>query len=681
MPATASSNSTLLNQLHPDWVDMDIENLGKSFYNSEYLPLSNTIKSLKAKTLQEALLNQQEDILIEYLQSTEGLINNRIRSKVWPILLGLKQNQDDSVDLDSNGAEDYMSASDSSIKPLKKLTLSESASFLLEDLDFNDLPPHRDEDQIKLDIQRSFTILSHAQSFLQQSQAESYTTMYSNSDIEELRKKLMSLIIKVLRKYPSLHYYQGYHDIASIILLVCYDNGQQSQPKVNEELAFLLLEKLSVFHLRDFMITDINLSVDHLKLIPALLECIDSKLFGLLMQTSNVYIATDGLYYDYTFYQALSSILTFFSHDINNLHHLLVIWDFSLAQNSVLANIYIYVSFLLHYKEKIFEELNISHVLASDEDCFDFSNVDADLLHTLISPASLFSDLTDADLIKILNKTKELIKNYPINELENTSRTFKLWFNDLNKHSVLLNTSDINTDRIAKNEKYDSLLSGSLSETLSKSTSSENATHQEFPEDLSALIKSQDEEMVLQTKYDASVQQRIFEQQESLATSMSSVCDDELNSSYPLLSSSLSSLSSASSSINTKIVKTSSLLFKKLFSVPSHESDENKSHDVTKRNRHLSLFSNITKISFTIGLIGFLLHFLLVRNHPRVLRLIPLNEITNELSSKSMNMAAGVGNNLGKLFNYIATYGVVNRGLHMGQLGLGNIREGVYGPP
>ncbi|ODV68188.1 hypothetical protein HYPBUDRAFT_138477 [Hyphopichia burtonii NRRL Y-1933] len=649
MPATASSNSTLLNQLHPDWVDMDIENLGKSFYNSEYLPLSNTIKSLKAKTLQEALLNQQEDILIEYLQSTEGLINNRIRSKVWPILLGLKQNQDDSVDLDSNVAEDYI------------------ASFLLEDLDFNDLPPHRDEDQIKLDIQRSFTILSHAQSFLQQSQAESYTTMYSNSDIEELRKKLMSLIIKVLRKYPSLHYYQGYHDIASIILLVCYDNGQQSQPKVNEELAFLLLEKLSVFHLRDFMITDINLSVDHLKLIPTLLECIDSKLFGLLMQASNIYIATDGLYYDYTFYQALSSILTFFSHDINNLHHLLVIWDFSLAQNSVLANIYIYVSFLLHYKEKIFEELNISHILASDEDCFDFSNVDADLLHTLISPASLFSDLTDADLIKILNKTKELIKDYPINELENTSRTFKLWFNDLNKHSVLLNTSDINTDRIAKNEKYDSLL--------------KNATHQEFPEDLSALIKSQDEEMVLQTKYDASVQQRIFEQQESLATSMSSVCDDDLNSSYPLLSSSLSSLSSASSSINTKIVTTSSLLFKKLFSVPSHESDENKSHDVTKRNRNLSLFSNITKISFTIGLIGFLLHFLLVRNHPRVLRLIPLNEITNELSSKSMNMAAGVGNNLGKLFNYIATYGVVNRGLHMGQLGLGNIREGVYGPP
>ena len=73
-----------------------------------------------------------------------------------------------------------------------------------------------------------------------------------------------------------------------------------------------MLENLAIYHLRDYLISDINLSINHLRLIPTILEIVDNQLFQLIKQTSNSSIQSQGLNYDYKFYQALSSILTIY---------------------------------------------------------------------------------------------------------------------------------------------------------------------------------------------------------------------------------------------------------------------------------------------------------------------------------------------------------------------------------
>lgn len=58
---------------------------------------------------------------------------------------------------------------------------------------------------------------------------------------EGLQEELIDIILRVLKRNPQLHYYQGYHDIVVTFLLV-----------VKERLATALVEKLSTHHLRYF---------------------------------------------------------------------------------------------------------------------------------------------------------------------------------------------------------------------------------------------------------------------------------------------------------------------------------------------------------------------------------------------------------------------------------------------
>ncbi|XP_053391429.1 TBC1 domain family member 20-like [Mercenaria mercenaria] len=62
-----------------------------------------------------------------------------------------------------------------------------------------------------------------------------------------LQDQLVDLIMRVLVRHEELHYYQGYHDICVTFLLV-----------VGEDVAFALVDKLSMNHLRDFMDADMD---------------------------------------------------------------------------------------------------------------------------------------------------------------------------------------------------------------------------------------------------------------------------------------------------------------------------------------------------------------------------------------------------------------------------------------
>lgn len=681
---------------------MDIDYLGTSLYlDNDDLPLNDHIKSLKVKEIYNTITKEDDkqevlELLSDLSRSTDGLINNDLRCKIWPLLLGIDYfNTTKKDDLDNSSI--LSTSLNNNSNTLGTNLLKISPDLFLEDLKYVELPPHKDEDQVKLDIQRSFTILNHIQTFLYLGPS-SYTTILTPNDIDNLKIKLSHLIIKLLRKYPSLNYYQGFHDIASIILLVCYipndklddfnsnevENLEDQQEdeddgyKIDEELAFRMLEYLAIFHLRDYMLTDINLSIDHLKLIPMILEIVDDQLFELIKQTSNSFIHSEGLHYDYRFYQGLSCILTIYSHDLTNINQILTLWDFSLSYNSVLINMYIYVASLIIFKDRIWEKLGLE-----DDEC-EFDHVDQDLVHTVVSPTNLFEELTDSNLVKILNKAQELLQDYPIENLSNRETTWNKWFNDYNQHSVLCNSSSISIAKEEKFTKYFKFLN---------------------QQELGELMVIQDDEISRQSIDDMNYQEKIFQQlhenqqeSESLTHSIQSMPFDESESSDNLLASSLTLASSITSSSLHKLK--SSMIFKKLFlnensinessSSPdnnSNNNDENKK--VVIRNKDwLLLTNNLYKISITIGFLGIMIHFILVKYNnshyhnflnsiSTTFKTLIEQEPIYTLSSIGGIVVDDVEDCLNNVVYYVKNSHLTS-GI-LGQIGIGNVRNTIYG--
>lgn len=70
------------------------------------------------------------------------------------------------------------------------------------------------------------------------------------------RSHLSSIMRSVLERHTQLHYYQGYHDIAVVVLLMCgssLSDGDAIKGALMPEvlpIAFSLLEKISLQHLR-----------------------------------------------------------------------------------------------------------------------------------------------------------------------------------------------------------------------------------------------------------------------------------------------------------------------------------------------------------------------------------------------------------------------------------------------
>ncbi|KAH9057204.1 rab-GTPase-TBC domain-containing protein [Lactarius vividus] len=92
----------------------------------------------------------------------------------------------------------------------------------------NEPEPHRDERQIRLDTDRSFVL---------------YPVDDGPDDGRVARQaELNNLIVQLFRRHPGLNYFQGFHDIATVLQLT-----------LPPELALPSLEKLSLHRLRDSM--------------------------------------------------------------------------------------------------------------------------------------------------------------------------------------------------------------------------------------------------------------------------------------------------------------------------------------------------------------------------------------------------------------------------------------------
>lgn len=109
---------------------------------------------------------------------------------------------------------------------------------------------HGDEGQVKLDVNRSFVgLLDHVMP----------------EERQRRRDQLEEVIVTILRRHPSLHYFQGYHDIVGIMLLVVDD----------VDLTIECVERMSLHRLRDSMSTGLEPVIALLRLMKRILSVVD----------------------------------------------------------------------------------------------------------------------------------------------------------------------------------------------------------------------------------------------------------------------------------------------------------------------------------------------------------------------------------------------------------------------
>lgn len=231
------------------------------------------------------------------------------------------------------------------------------------------LAAHKDEGQVQLDVERAFV----------------YYPQYSSDQERTFYKECLSdLILSVLRRYPYLHYFQGYHDIAQVFLLV-----------LPPRLRCTAVSRLSLLRIRDFMLPNLNAAISQLRLIPSILHAADPELWVHLSQTEPFF--------------ALSGTLTMYAHDVQSQNEITRLFDVLLAREPVFS-VYMFAQIVLNRRAELFET-------EPDE---------PEMLHSILSklPQPL-------DLEALIVSTAQLFDRHPPEKLGSA------WTRGISEHSVL----------------------------------------------------------------------------------------------------------------------------------------------------------------------------------------------------------------------------------------------------
>ncbi|BGP15937.1 hypothetical protein JCM10213_003632 [Rhodosporidiobolus nylandii] len=240
----------------------------------------------KRDRIWEAAAERDIDRLRELAAEPGGFEDSELRRAVWPLLLRCD------------------------VKGKKRAVESDEK---IEEL--ADLLPRDDERQVRLDIVRSLV---------------NYPQDVKEEDREALRTRLETAILTVLRRHPALHYFQGYHDIVSVLLLSLQD----------DELVTAVAERLSLHRIRDNMGAGLEPTLGYLKLVYRLVQRVDPELSSVINQAASM-----------PFF-ALSWALTLFSHDLESVAVIARLFDFLLAHNPAMV-VYLVVAILLTKKDDL----------------------------------------------------------------------------------------------------------------------------------------------------------------------------------------------------------------------------------------------------------------------------------------------------------------------------------------
>ncbi|KAF2467359.1 putative TBC domain protein [Lindgomyces ingoldianus] len=234
-------------------------------------------KEAKAAQITAACQGGDLSALIDLATSAHGLVNDRLRCTAWPLLLGCNN------DVSSNQPP------------------------------WSTLPPHRDENQVALDVNRAFV----------------YYPNESERKLDVRKEELSDVIVEVLRRYPLLCYFQGYHDIVQVFLLVL---GAQDAPSA--------VARLSLLRIRDFMLPSLDPAISHLQLLHPIIHAADPALYNHLPRMQPFF--------------ALGATITLFAHVIQAYGDIARLFDFFLASDTVVP-VYFFAAVLISRKEELLE--------------------------------------------------------------------------------------------------------------------------------------------------------------------------------------------------------------------------------------------------------------------------------------------------------------------------------------
>ena len=223
------------------------------------------LKTLTELEIDKLLLIQPINLQQLFLISRQkgGFINNNLRGRLWPKLL----------DINRYGVHDYRHFIDHGKQP-----------------DFN---------QIDLDIERSLW---------------SYTEIIDWDDLTRQKKRhILSNIIKAIISIHNkeLHYFQGFHDIVSVFLLVLQ----------HDSLTYEVANSASKIFFRDAMKPDFSILSKGMKVIMLILQIADMEVYEHLRNAEmEPYFCT-------------SWVITWFAHDLKSIHEIARVYDVMLCSH------------------------------------------------------------------------------------------------------------------------------------------------------------------------------------------------------------------------------------------------------------------------------------------------------------------------------------------------------------
>ncbi|CAA9960534.1 hypothetical protein PTNB85_01549 [Pyrenophora teres f. teres] len=235
------------------------------------------------------------DSLVHLATSASGLVSDSLRCTAWPLLLGC-------------------SAKDSRKEP------------------WTDLPEHKDEHQVGLDVNRAFVHYPKKgmQGLSPLRPCLILTALDSEKQLDRRKQELSNVIIHVLRRHPALCYFQGYHDIVQVFLLVL---GPEDAPTA--------VARLSLLRIRDFMLSSLEPALAQLELLRPILRAADPSLYHHLRGSQPTF--------------ALAGTMTMFAHNIENYKDITRLFDFFLAGHAAMP-IYFFAAVVLSKREKLLAE-------------------------------------------------------------------------------------------------------------------------------------------------------------------------------------------------------------------------------------------------------------------------------------------------------------------------------------
>ncbi|ROW05668.1 hypothetical protein VMCG_05271 [Cytospora schulzeri] len=259
------------------------------------------IYSAKRDKILDACRRRDIEELQSLAESPGGFLTDGLRQQAWPVLLGVPVRfpSDDAGEKPSKPAEDdiiRLAASDPDYASWKSL------------------PPHSEEGQVQLDVDRAFVY---------------YPDYHDDDERAHQKDELSALILSVLRRHPYLSYFQGYHDICQVLLLV-----------LPPALRSPAMARLSALRIRDFMLPNLKAAISQLRLIPDILRAADPKLWHHLSQTEPFF--------------ALSGTLTMYAHDIESLGEITRLFDVLLAREPVFS-VYMFAQIVLNRRAELFD--------------------------------------------------------------------------------------------------------------------------------------------------------------------------------------------------------------------------------------------------------------------------------------------------------------------------------------